>query len=70
MPTVMGDMQSIMRPRRMVRFLSRVCCPLVHKLSDLSRSGGATLYRIGCLSQLLRGCKALRSRKEQASKGL
>ena len=39
MPTVMGDMQSIMRPRRMVRFLSRVCCPLVHKLSDLKPLG-------------------------------
>jgi hypothetical protein len=30
----------------------------------------ATSYRICCLSQLLRGCKALRFRKEQVSNNL
>ena len=42
--------------------------PVDRKLSDVKPLGRAQRPTIRCLSQLLRGCKALRSRKEQAAK--
>ena len=44
--------------------------PVDRKISDVKPLGRAQRPTIRCLSQLLRGCKALRWRKEQASKSL